>query len=574
MITHYKGELGEFDYDDNNFKVHYFTGLRYIGKESDGNKIHIPEGIKNCKYMFQGIRDLITPPVIPEGVEDCQGMFDDCVSLKEPPVIPEGVKYCTGMFGSCRELRSAPVIPQGVVDCHGMFSYCHAITKAPAIPKSVERCSYMFTGCTSLKEAPPIPEGVTSCPYMFSGCIRLEEAHDIPGSVKSCHSMFDGCINLKTAPHIQKGVQDTSSMFEYCISLKTAPAIPESVTCCDRMFRGCKSLTTAPYIPESARGNITELFYDCSRLVWDNIQGDAQISCDKLTGKRYGILLAPLLAGQTAESLFEKYKNRLGKKQRRLFIARPAASTVIIEMMDALHLSGADLYFKFYDAVLYRGKTRGYVFDAYCELLYSSNKTILQEMIKHKGQMRFADMIIKNILEAKSIDHLLKDAQAMYEAISAQHPEWLVCRNGKSLYTLDLIRMHDELSVIYVGIRAEEVMLHYDGDPYDRLPAKYGDIEIRYPVSTEEMRDIGKKMRNCVASYACDAANRKMTILCMTNAAGEYVGCIEADPACERLVQIKGPRNYALKGEYAEIIKKWIEEKKLGHDISDYENMA
>ncbi len=67
-MQHYEGEFGIFDYDDTEFKV--VSGdealdyvcedigkdsiLYYIGKETDGSKIKIPEGIKDCSGMFYG----------------------------------------------------------------------------------------------------------------------------------------------------------------------------------------------------------------------------------------------------------------------------------------------------------------------------------------------------------------------------------------------------------------------------------------------------------------------------------------------------------------------------------------
>ena len=91
-IVHYEGELGIFDYDDDQFEINEREYLRYIGKETDGSKIHIPEGITNCGEMFFDYRCLQKPPVIPDGVKDCRRMFAECKNLKEAPVIPKGVK--------------------------------------------------------------------------------------------------------------------------------------------------------------------------------------------------------------------------------------------------------------------------------------------------------------------------------------------------------------------------------------------------------------------------------------------------------------------------------------------------
>ena len=57
MIKQYKGDLGNFEYDDREFKLKGGC-LRYIGTETDGSKIKIPAGITNCSYMFYGCTKL------------------------------------------------------------------------------------------------------------------------------------------------------------------------------------------------------------------------------------------------------------------------------------------------------------------------------------------------------------------------------------------------------------------------------------------------------------------------------------------------------------------------------------
>lgn len=125
-LVHYEGNLGKFDYNPKEFEIDEL--VRYIGNETDGKKIHIPEG-----------------------VEDCGGMFFKCKSLTIAPDIPEGVKNCSGMFFLCESLTIAPVIPEEVEDCSGMFYGCTSLRSAPAIPKGVEKCHKVFKGCTSLK---------------------------------------------------------------------------------------------------------------------------------------------------------------------------------------------------------------------------------------------------------------------------------------------------------------------------------------------------------------------------------------------------------------------------------------
>lgn len=170
-IVHYKGELGEFDYNPQEFhlmgvrcdldlnRVYVYDDpeaenarecLHYIGFETDGSKIKIPQGITDCCCMFAG-STLVTPPIIPDGVTTCANMFVWSVSLESPPVIPESVKICTLMFGLCTQLKSAPVIPETVKNCYRMFYHCTSLLEAPIVPSKAYRCE-MFEECRNLKD--------------------------------------------------------------------------------------------------------------------------------------------------------------------------------------------------------------------------------------------------------------------------------------------------------------------------------------------------------------------------------------------------------------------------------------
>lgn len=101
MRLHRTCDLGCFMYDPNEF-IPLSDGVRYIGNETDGSKIKIPDGVVDMYYTFAYNESLVTPPVIPEGVENCTGMFKNCSSLKQPPVIPDSVKIgVSTMFDDC-----------------------------------------------------------------------------------------------------------------------------------------------------------------------------------------------------------------------------------------------------------------------------------------------------------------------------------------------------------------------------------------------------------------------------------------------------------------------------------------
>ncbi len=109
--------IGIFDYSDDFelFKENRGIRLYYIGSESDGSKITIPDGIKCCEGMFARC-NLTEPPVIPESVEDCRYMFYRCSSLKRVPKIPKNVGAVYGMFEGCTSLEDIPKLHAGIWD--------------------------------------------------------------------------------------------------------------------------------------------------------------------------------------------------------------------------------------------------------------------------------------------------------------------------------------------------------------------------------------------------------------------------------------------------------------------------
>jgi len=124
MLKKYKGFLGNFWYDDTEFK-HICGNFQYIGTETDGSKIKIPKGIKDCTCMFAN-SDITTPPVIPEGVIDCRHMFHNCRLLTKAPVIPEGVTDYRHMFDGCKSLQNYSLIT-ATDNVLSAYCYCPSV---------------------------------------------------------------------------------------------------------------------------------------------------------------------------------------------------------------------------------------------------------------------------------------------------------------------------------------------------------------------------------------------------------------------------------------------------------------
>ena len=181
MIKKYKGCLGEFQYDDTEFKFKN-KRLRYIGTETDGAKIKIPAGITNCDYMFSGCTFLVRAPKIPVGVTNCDGMFNECNSLVEAPEIPVGVTDCYSMFYGCSSLTKAPVIPTSVTDSRYMFCDCFSLQERPAVPDHLvgEQSDTMFHNCpdptvkTTENDVKPEETSKTEQSDICSSCIHKD----------------------------------------------------------------------------------------------------------------------------------------------------------------------------------------------------------------------------------------------------------------------------------------------------------------------------------------------------------------------------------------------------------------
>lgn len=87
----YEHNVGSFNYDDENFTVAPNGYLLYIGNETEGEKITIPEGITDCTGMFQDT-EIRTAPKIPNGVTTIDRMFMGCKNLQKYPEIPTGIE--------------------------------------------------------------------------------------------------------------------------------------------------------------------------------------------------------------------------------------------------------------------------------------------------------------------------------------------------------------------------------------------------------------------------------------------------------------------------------------------------
>lgn len=195
---HYDGVLGSFDYDTSMFELHtvdvpetehfpagQYEVLRYIGNESDGNKIKIPEGITNTSFMFMnsGINSM---PKIPDGVEIADSMFSGCELMRvaDKP-FPSSLNSANFMFFGCGALDKGPdLIPGTVKDTNFMFGNCAKLKNTPRLLSGIENGEFMFCNCASLTDAPKIPSTMNEYSGMTYRCDGMDAKTDASNEAK------------------------------------------------------------------------------------------------------------------------------------------------------------------------------------------------------------------------------------------------------------------------------------------------------------------------------------------------------------------------------------------------------
>lgn len=183
---HYEGELGSFDYDPAVFQVQTASVtmedgtpssvhvLRYIGKETDGSKISIPEGLTSGHLMFAN------------------------TDITSVPKLPKSLQNADSMFQNCRRLRSARVVfPASLSSAAFMFANCGSLTDGPRmIPGTVKNANFLFAGCTQMQNTPVLGNGIQYGEFLFANCKSLTRMPNIPPSLRESDHMTYDCDGL------------------------------------------------------------------------------------------------------------------------------------------------------------------------------------------------------------------------------------------------------------------------------------------------------------------------------------------------------------------------------------------
>ena len=190
-LIHYKGGLGDFRYNPNEFQIEQVMAepdgygnpggpmpvLKYVGQETDGQKIKIPDGVASLTLTFADT-DITSAPKIPASVESVSYMFSNCENLKDADIkIPSKVRSTAAMFAGCNNLEHGPrEIPGTVEDMSAMYVGCENLQNMPKLNKGIKCMDSSFANCVSLTQKPKIPSSVIVSDYVTAGCIGINDA--------------------------------------------------------------------------------------------------------------------------------------------------------------------------------------------------------------------------------------------------------------------------------------------------------------------------------------------------------------------------------------------------------------
>lgn len=229
-MVEYDGVLGKFTYDSDQFQLQVvkvdedefgnpassYPILKYIGKEVDGQQIHIPEGLRDGAFMFEGNTQLQSIPKLPSSLENGFGMFMNCESLQSAATIkmPTKLQDTQFMFANCHGLEVGPLVVN-VKDATGMFVNCTSLAKTPKITQGLKFADSMFAGCESLTKKPVWPSSVQYADYATKGCTGIDDAERVRAAkqMEKDSERFEAQKNKKTLS------QHLGSVFSACMQV-------------------------------------------------------------------------------------------------------------------------------------------------------------------------------------------------------------------------------------------------------------------------------------------------------------------------------------------------------------------
>lgn len=147
---------------------------------------------------------------------------------------------------------------------------------------------------------------------------------------------------------------------------------------------------------------------------------------------------------------------------------------------------------------------------------------------------------------------------------------YLTERNKKALWAKKLRRrdLHDTVMVIYNKQTHENIVFEYD-DKSLNLCGRLGGLQFLLPPDSDNLLELGKRMKNCVGSYKERVATGKVDIVAAFNRDMRPLICIEIDNG--EIVQAKLACNKRVneKAELNQLIIDYAAKKNLAINTSD-----
>lgn len=199
--------------------------------------------------------------------------------------------------------------------------------------------------------------------------------------------------------------------------------------------------------------------------------------------------------------------------------------------------------------------------------------TFLKDYLEARGEKVFTNQLCSNT------DIYLNDTAKMYlKCKEGFSPEEFVARNGKSIFSLSLKEMHDELSFLSSKLRTKNVSLEKRYTKENLIlntDITLGNktFNIRLAKDTYELIRIGQQLGICVGSAYREAAISKQCIIAAVSLDDKYTACIEINEKGNAVRQIKGWHNSYLVGDTAKAVTKWVATHKLQIETYDYKLM-
>ena len=283
MLQHYEGRLGEFDYDDGEFKVfsscpcnNFTPCIRYIG---EGTTVNLPKGCVDISYMFYE-RKLPKGFTLGKGfnisnVLSMKGLFSNCIL---PKGFTLGDNFDTSNVEDMSDMFSNCILPKGftlgdkfdtsnVHDMSGMFFNCvlpEGFTLGDKFDTShVSDTDNMFADCK-------LPKGFTLgdkfdtshvmfMEYMFAGC-KLPKGFTLGDKFDTSHvenmdNMFKECVLPNDFTLGDKF--DTSKTIGMC-NIFEGSVLPESFVLCSKFVKTEKDCLLFTYAKLPSRVVVNE----------------------------------------------------------------------------------------------------------------------------------------------------------------------------------------------------------------------------------------------------------------------------------------------------------------------------